>query len=147
MNKMTVRDIKDWKGKRALVRCDFNVPMKDGVITDENRIMGALPTIKYLMEQGAKSHPLLAYGQTPLHLLRRSQAQQEGQGKSGKGRDDRRSHHRKGEKGRAQKAHPCACGKASQRTARQQGDVRARRDRSRCTGESRRLQGRRMRPA
>ena len=54
MNKMTVRDIKDWKGKRALVRCDFNVPMKEGVITDENRIMGALPTIKYLMEQGAK---------------------------------------------------------------------------------------------
>ena len=54
MNKMTVRDIKDWKGKRALVRCDFNVPMKDGVITDENRIMGALPTIKYLMEQNAK---------------------------------------------------------------------------------------------
>ena len=51
---MTVRDIKDWKGKRALVRCDFNVPMKDGVITDENRIMGALPTIKYLMEHGAK---------------------------------------------------------------------------------------------
>ena len=54
MNKMTVRDIKDWKGKRALVRCDFNVPMKDGVITDENRIIGALPTIKYLMEHGAK---------------------------------------------------------------------------------------------
>ena len=54
MNKMTIRDIKDWKGKRALVRCDFNVPMKDGVITDENRIMGALPTIKYLMEHGAK---------------------------------------------------------------------------------------------
>ena len=54
MNKMTVKDIKEWKGKRVLVRCDFNVPMKDGVITDENRIMGALPTIKYLMEQGAK---------------------------------------------------------------------------------------------
>ena len=54
MNKMTVKDIQDWKGKRVLVRCDFNVPMKDGVITDENRIMGALPTIKYLMEQGAK---------------------------------------------------------------------------------------------
>lgn len=53
MNKKTVRDI-DVKGKRVLVRCDFNVPMKDGVITDENRIMGALPTIKYLMEQGAK---------------------------------------------------------------------------------------------
>ena len=54
MNKMTVKDIKDWQGKRVLVRCDFNVPMKDGVITDENRIIGALPTIKYLMEHGAK---------------------------------------------------------------------------------------------
>ncbi len=54
MNKMTVKDVKDWAGKRVLVRCDFNVPMKDGVITDENRIMGALPTIKYLMEHGAK---------------------------------------------------------------------------------------------
>ena len=53
MNKMSVKDVKDYKGKRVLVRCDFNVPMKDGVITDENRIIGALPTIKYLMEQGA----------------------------------------------------------------------------------------------
>ena len=53
MNKKSVTDV-DVKGKRVLVRCDFNVPMKDGKITDENRIMGALPTIKYLMEQGAK---------------------------------------------------------------------------------------------
>ncbi len=53
MNKKTVKDI-CVKGKSVLVRCDFNVPMKDGVITDENRIIGALPTIKYLMEQGAK---------------------------------------------------------------------------------------------
>ncbi len=53
MNKKTIRDI-DVNGKRVLVRCDFNVPMKDGVITDENRIIGALPTIKYLMEHGAK---------------------------------------------------------------------------------------------
>ena len=53
MNKKTIRDV-DVKGKKCLVRCDFNVPMKDGVITDENRINGALPTIKYLMEQGAK---------------------------------------------------------------------------------------------
>ena len=53
MNKKTVRDV-DVKGKKVLVRCDFNVPMKDGVITDENRIIGALPTIKYLMEHGAK---------------------------------------------------------------------------------------------
>ncbi len=53
MNKKTIKDV-DVKGKKCLVRCDFNVPMKDGVITDENRINGALPTIKYLMENGAK---------------------------------------------------------------------------------------------
>ena len=53
MNKLTVKDI-DVKCKRCLVRVDFNVPMKDGVITDETRINGALPTIKYLMEHGAK---------------------------------------------------------------------------------------------
>ncbi len=53
MNKKTVKDI-EVKGKKVLVRCDFNVPMKDGIITDENRIIGALPTIQYLMEQGAK---------------------------------------------------------------------------------------------
>ena len=53
MNKKTVKDV-EVKGKKVLVRCDFNVPMKDGVITDENRIIGALPTIQYLMEQGAK---------------------------------------------------------------------------------------------
>ena len=41
-------------GKKVLVRCDFNVPLKDGVITDENRITGALPTINYLREHGAK---------------------------------------------------------------------------------------------
>ncbi len=53
MNKKTIKDV-DVKGKKCLVRVDFNVPMKDGVITDENRINGALPTIKYLMEKGAK---------------------------------------------------------------------------------------------
>jgi len=53
MNKKSIKDI-EVKGKKCLVRCDFNVPMKDGVITDENRINGALPTIKYLMEGGAK---------------------------------------------------------------------------------------------
>ena len=54
MNKMSVKDLKDLAGKKVLVRCDFNVPMKDGAITDENRIMGALPTIKYLLDAGAK---------------------------------------------------------------------------------------------
>ena len=53
MNKKSIKDV-DVRGKKCLVRCDFNVPMKDGVITDENRINGALPTIKYLMDHGAK---------------------------------------------------------------------------------------------
>ena len=53
MNKKSVKDV-DVKGKRCLVRVDFNVPMKDGVITDETRINGALPTIKYLVDHGAK---------------------------------------------------------------------------------------------
>jgi len=53
MAKLTIRDI-DVKGKKCLCRCDFNVPMVDGVITDENRINGALPTVRYLMEHGAK---------------------------------------------------------------------------------------------
>jgi phosphoglycerate kinase len=52
-NKKTIEDV-EVKGKRVLVRCDFNVPLKDGVITDENRLVGALPTIKYLLEKGAK---------------------------------------------------------------------------------------------
>lgn len=52
-NKKTIEDI-EVSGKKVLVRCDFNVPLKDGAITDENRLVGALPTIKYLVEKGAK---------------------------------------------------------------------------------------------
>ena len=52
-NKKTVEDI-DVTGKKVLVRCDFNVPMKDGVITDDKRIVEALPTIKYWVSQNAK---------------------------------------------------------------------------------------------
>ena len=53
LNKKTVDDI-NVKGKRVLVRCDFNVPLKAGVITDENRIVAALPTIKKLIADGGK---------------------------------------------------------------------------------------------
>ena len=53
LNKKTVDDI-NVKGKKVLVRCDFNVPMKGGVITDENRINAALPTIKKLINDGGK---------------------------------------------------------------------------------------------
>ena len=51
--KKTVRDV-NWTGKTAVVRCDFNVPMKDGAITDDTRIVASLSTIQYLHQQGAK---------------------------------------------------------------------------------------------
>ena len=53
LNKKTIEDI-NVCGKKVLVRCDFNVPLKDGIITDENRLNGAMPTIKYLVDNGAK---------------------------------------------------------------------------------------------
>lgn len=54
LNKKTVDDLSDLKGKKVLVRCDFNVPLKEGVIQNYNRIDGAIPTIKKLLDQGAR---------------------------------------------------------------------------------------------
>ncbi|MBR2615309.1 MAG: phosphoglycerate kinase [Clostridia bacterium] len=53
MNKKSVKDV-EVRGKRVFVRCDFNVPMKDGKITSDKRIAGAVPTIQYLLDNGAK---------------------------------------------------------------------------------------------
>jgi phosphoglycerate kinase len=51
--KKTIKDVK-WEGRTAVMRCDFNVPLKDGEITDDTRIRAALPSIKYLIENGAR---------------------------------------------------------------------------------------------
>ncbi|CAN5536256.1 hypothetical protein BH18ACI3_BH18ACI3_13970 [soil metagenome] len=53
MNKKTIKDI-DIAGKRVFIRVDFNVPIKNGFIEDDTRILGALPTIQYAIDQGAK---------------------------------------------------------------------------------------------
>jgi phosphoglycerate kinase len=60
MAKMTVRDI-DFKGKRVLMRVDFNVPIKDAVIQDDTRVRASLPTIKYVLEKGAKTLILMSH--------------------------------------------------------------------------------------
>ena len=54
LNKKTIDDLKNLKDQKVLVRCDFNVPIQNGVIQNYNRIDGALPTIKKLLDQGAK---------------------------------------------------------------------------------------------
>ena len=129
MNKKTVRDV-DVKGKRVLVRCDFNVPMKDGTITDENRIIGALPTIKYLLEQGAMV-TLCSHMGKP-HSIFSAEVKLNKKDK------------KKVEAGETtEKTHARTRSRSAQRTARRQSGFRFRRDRTRRESEARRLQTRR----
>lgn len=60
MNKKTIKDV-ELKGKVVLIRVDFNVPMKDGIIVDDNRIVQALPTIKYAIEHGGENSIILTF--------------------------------------------------------------------------------------
>ena len=68
LNKKTVDDLKDLKGKRVLVRCDFNVPLKEGAITDDTRITAALPTIQKLIGEGETYDEVIAIG--PLVMMK-----------------------------------------------------------------------------
>ena len=68
LNKKTVDDLKDLKGKRVLVRCDFNVPLKEGAITDDTRITAALPTSQKLIGEGETYDEVIAIG--PLVMMK-----------------------------------------------------------------------------
>ena len=80
MKKQTVKDI-DLKGKRVIMRVDFNVPMNEGVVQDDTRIQAALPTIQYVLEQGAKSLVLMSHLGDPAKDMPKAKAKAEKSGK------------------------------------------------------------------
>jgi 3-phosphoglycerate kinase len=77
----TVKSV-DLKGKRVIMRVDFNVPMKDGVVQDDTRIMAALPTIQYILEQGVKSLTLMSHLGDPSKDMKKAKEKAEKDGKS-----------------------------------------------------------------
>ena len=76
----TVEDV-DLKGKRIIMRVDFNVPMKDGVVQDDTRIIAAIPTINYILEKGAKSLTLMSHLGDPARDMKSAKATAEKDGK------------------------------------------------------------------
>jgi len=80
MRKKTIRDV-DLKGKRVIMRVDFNVPMKEGVIQDDTRIQAALPTIQYILDQKVKSLVLMSHLGDPKKDTEKARQKAEKQGK------------------------------------------------------------------
>ena len=80
ISKRTVRDV-DMKGKRVLMRVDFNVPMKDGIVQDDNRLVAALPTINYILSQGARSLVIMSHLGDPKKDITKAREKAEKDGK------------------------------------------------------------------